>query len=84
MSEDYDGGVVFEDVAGSAYLITRLHPDGNDALGRLVETIRQAAEETADEEERGRLRRAADGLLSVSRTVMTGVMTAYLAGQLPT
>lgn len=83
-NEDYDGGIVFEDVAGAAYLITGLHPDSDDALTRLVETLMQAAEQTSDEDERGRLRRAADALRAVSRNVMTGVLTAYLTGQLPT
>jgi hypothetical protein len=83
INEDYGGGVTFEDVAGAAYLMTGLHPDTDDALSRLVVALQQAADQVSDEEERSRLRRAADGLLNVSREVMVGVMTAYLAGQLP-
>jgi len=77
------GPVRFAEVSGAAYLITGLHPDTDDALSRLVQLLQQAAEQTGDEDERSRLRRAADGLLGVSRDVMTGVLTAYLSRQLP-
>lgn len=77
------GPVRLAEVSGAAYLITGLHPDADDALSRLVQVLQQAAEQTGDEDERSRLRRAADGLLGVSRDVMTGVLTAYLSGQLP-
>jgi len=77
------GPVRFVEVSGAAYLITGLHPDADDALSRLVQVLRQAAERTGDQEERSRLRRAADALLGVSRDVMTGVLTAYLSGRLP-
>ena len=80
-----DGGGVwgFGDVAGAAYLMTGLHPDTDDALSALVQLLRDTADQEPDEDERGRLRRAADALGGVSRGVMTGVMTAYLTGQLP-
>src|SRR6266516_223439 len=77
------GPVRFAEVSGEAYLITGLHPDADDALSRLVQLLQQAAEQTGDKDERSRLRRAADGLLGVSRDVMTGVLTAYLSAQLP-
>jgi hypothetical protein len=77
------GPVRFVEVSGAAYLITGLHPDADDALSRLVQVLQQAAERTGDQEERSRLRRAADALLGVSRDVMTGVLTAYLSGRLP-
>jgi predicted ArsR family transcriptional regulator len=69
--------VAVRDVAGAAYLMTGLHPDADDALTGLVEILRQAADQVGDEEERPRLRRAADAITGVSRDVMVGVMTAY-------
>jgi hypothetical protein len=77
------GPVRFVDVSGSAYLITGLHPDADDALSRLVQALQQAAEQTSDQDERSRLRRVADALLGVSRDVMTGVLTAYLSSLVP-
>ncbi len=77
------GIVFFTDVAGSAYLMTGLHPDGDDLTSTFIGMLRQAADETADEDERGRLRRAADAVVGVSRDVMVGVMTAYASQHLP-
>ncbi len=79
----WQGTIGIREVSGAAYLITGLHPDGDDALSALVQALHQAAEQVDDEDERSRLRRAADGLLGVSRSVMTGVLTAYLTNQLP-
>ena len=78
-----DGTVMVKDIAGSAYLVTGLHPDGDDALSRLISVLTQAAERTSDPDERSRLRRAADGLVALSGQVGAGVMTAYLNGMLP-
>ena len=66
------------EVSGAAYLITGLHPDGDDALSDLIAALRQAANEVGDEDERGRLRRAADGLAGIGRDVGAGVLTAVL------
>jgi hypothetical protein len=77
------GPVFFQNVDGAAYLVTGLHPDGDDALSGLVQALQQAAEQTGDEDERSRLRKAADGLLNVSREVMVGVMTAFLSQKMP-
>jgi hypothetical protein len=77
------GPVRFTDVSGSAYLMTGLHPDADDALSRLIQVLEQAAERTSDLDQRTRLRRAADALLGVSRDVMTGVLTAYLSSLAP-
>lgn len=63
-----------DDVAGAAYLLTGLHPDGDDAVSALVDALRQAADETADPDERSRLRRLADSALGVSREVLAGVL----------
>lgn len=79
----WQGIIGIREVSGAAYLITGLHPDGDDALSNLVQALQQAAEQADDDEERSRLRRAADGLLGVSRSVMSGVLTAYLTSQLP-
>lgn len=72
---------LFGDVSGAAYLITGLHPDGDDALSRLIDGLRQAAEQTGDEDERGRLRRAADALGSVTRDIGVQVLTAVITKQ---
>lgn len=83
LTKTVSGTIFFKDVAGAAYLMTGLHPDADDALSALVQALQQAAAETGDEDERGRLRKAADGLLNVSRDIMVGVMTAYLSHQMP-
>lgn len=71
----FGGGNFFvNDVAGGVYTLTGLHPSGDDAVSRLVDGLRQAADQEPDEDERSRLRRAADGLLSVSRDVLSGVL----------
>lgn len=75
--------IFFYDVSGEAYLMTGLHPDGQDALTRLVSALNQAAERSMDPDERSGLRRAADSLLSLPSAVAGGVMTAYLTGMLP-
>jgi len=68
-------------VSGAAYLLTGLHPDGDDALSSLMSVLRQAADSSADDDERGRLRRAADALGSISRDIGAGVFTAWLTHQ---
>jgi hypothetical protein len=78
-----DGTIMVKDIAGSAYLVTGLHPDGEDALSRLVSVLTQAAERASDPDERSRLRRAADGLVALGGQVGAGVMTAYVSGMLP-
>jgi DNA-binding transcriptional MocR family regulator len=65
----------FDDVSGEAYLITGLHPNGDDALTGLIEALQQAADQVDDPDERSALRRAANGVLGVSREVMAGVLT---------
>jgi hypothetical protein len=70
----------FDDVSGQAYLITGLHPDGDDAVSRLVDALRQAAEQTSDPEEKGKLRQVAEQIGGLSRDVAAGVMTAVLTG----
>jgi hypothetical protein len=68
------------EVSGSAYLVTGLHPDGDDVLSRLIDGLRQAADQVSDEDERGRLRRAADALGGIARDVGVGVLTAVMKG----
>lgn len=72
------------DVSAEAYFLTGLHPDGEDALSSLVETLRQAAEHVDDPDERTRLRRAADSMLGISSNVAAGVLTTWISGQIPT
>ena len=75
--------IQFSDVSAEAYFLTGLHPSGDDALSRLVDTLRQAADQTPDPEEKSRLRKAADAMLNISRDVAVGVMTAYISQQIP-
>lgn len=70
--------VAFKNVSGQAYLMTGLHPDGDDAVSRLVAAIGQAAELVDDPDERSRLRRFGDAALGVSRTVLADVMAAVI------
>jgi len=83
LDQGYGGTVNFLDVSGEAYLITGLHPNGEDALTGLVEALQQAADQVDDPEERSRLRRAAEAVRGVSRDIMTGVPTAYLTTRIP-
>jgi len=64
----------FTEVFGDAYFLTGLHPSGDDAVSALVEALRQAADLTPDPAEKSRLRALADGALTVSRTVLGGVL----------
>jgi hypothetical protein len=73
------GPVAVTDINGAAYLITGLHPDGDDALSGLISALRQAADESGDEDERGRLRKAADALAGVGRDLGVGLMTAVIS-----
>jgi DNA-binding transcriptional MocR family regulator len=71
----------FTDISGSAYLLTGLHPDGDDAFSRLISALTQAAELTADPDEKSRIRRAVDGLLGISRDISVGITTAVITAQ---
>lgn len=66
------------EVTSEAYLVTGLHPDGDDAVSQLVSALRQAADEVADPDEKSRLRKLADGAGGVSRGVLAGVLTAVI------
>lgn len=70
------------DITGDAYLMTGLHPSGDDALSSLIDALRQAADLEPDPDEKSRLRRAADSLGGISRSVAVGVMTAWATKQL--
>lgn len=75
------GPLWVNDVAGEAYLMTGLHPDGNDALEALAGIMRQAADRTSDPDEKGRLRRAASAIGDIVGQVGAGVMTAFITQQ---
>lgn len=66
------------EVSGDAYLVTGLHPDGNDSLEALANMFREAADRTPDPDEKSRLRRAASAVGDLVGQVGAGVMTAYL------
>ncbi len=70
--------LIFGDVSGEAYMLTGLHPNGDDAVSQLVSALRQAADEVADPEEKSRLRKLADGVGGVSRDVLSGVLTTVI------
>lgn len=70
------------DLSGQAYLFTGLHPDGDDAISRLIDALRQAAEQVSDPAEKSRLRRLADNAGSVSRDVLAAVLAAVITGGL--
>ncbi|MEO6699982.1 MAG: hypothetical protein ABIP57_00580 [Jatrophihabitantaceae bacterium] len=83
ITESYEDEVTVLSVSGQAYLVTGLHPDGDDAVDQLVSLLREAADLTANQEDRGRLRRAASALSEASGTILTGVATAWVTGVLP-
>jgi hypothetical protein len=68
----------FHAVAGDAYLLTGLHPDGDDAVSQLVSALMQAAEQNPDPVEKSKLRGLADAAGGVSRSVLSGVLTAVI------
>lgn len=80
MQHDYPLSVC--DISGTAYLITGLHPDGEDALESLISALRQAAETSTDEDDRSNFKRAASGLAGLSGKVGSGVLTAWLTHQI--
>ena len=69
------------DVSGEAYLLTGLHPDGDEALLSLADLFRQAAERTTDPDDKTRLRRAAAAIGDLVGQVGSGVLTAFIAHQ---
>lgn len=70
------------ELSGEAYLLTGLHPDGDDAVTRLVDALRQAADQTNDPEEKSKLRRLADNAGGVSRDVLAAVLATVITGGL--
>ena len=68
------------DVAGEAYLLTGLHPNGDEAISRLIDALRQAADQVDDPEERSRLSRLADNAGSVSCDVLAAVLATVITG----
>lgn len=65
-------------VAGEAYVLTGLHPNGDDAASRLVDAIRQAAELVDSPEEKSRLKRLGDSAAAVGRGVLGDVLAAVI------
>ena len=68
----------FKSLSGDAYLLTGLHPSGDDAVSQLFSALRQAADEVVDPEEKSKLRKLADGVGGVSREVLGGVLTTVI------
>lgn len=67
-------------LSGEAYLLTGLHPSGDDAVTAFVTALRQAADLVDDPAEKSRLRNLADGALGLSRDVLGGVLTDVATG----
>jgi DNA-binding MarR family transcriptional regulator len=75
-----DGHVLrVRNLSGAAYLMTGLHPDGDDAISRLISALEQAVEQTTDEDKRGRLRRLADSLKDSPREIVGAVISTAIA-----
>lgn len=70
----------FKELSGEAYLLTGLHPNGDDAISRLVDALGQAVDRVDDPEEKSRLRRVRDAVGGVSRDVMAAVLAAAITG----
>lgn len=83
LEHELGGGVWVEDLLGPAYLVTGLHPDGDDLVDRLVSALKKAAEQSTDEDEASGLRKAARGLGEVTKGVATAVISAALTGYIP-
>jgi hypothetical protein len=80
--KEYANGVWgFTDVAGEAYFLTGLHPNGDDAISDLVAALRQAADQVEDPAEKSRLRTMADMALGISRDVLASVLVAVATKQ---
>jgi hypothetical protein len=76
--ERLSGVAGVEAVSGEAYLLTGLHPNGDDAVTQLISALRQAAEHEADPDERSRLRKLADNAGGVSRDVLANVLATVI------
>lgn len=81
-AESASGPYGVDDVSGEAYLITGLHPDGDDLVSQLIATLRQAADQTDDPEEKSRLRRMGDSASDVGRQTLGAVLAALVTGGL--
>lgn len=77
------GGAVlrFKDLSGEAYLLTGLHPNGDEAVSQLMSAIDQAVEQVDDPAEKPRLRVLRDAVGGVSRDVLSGVIAAVITSQ---
>lgn len=75
--------IVVAEVSGYAYCLTGLHPDGDDLADRLIQAVGQAAELAADPDEKSRLVRLKESLLSIGGQTVAGLLTAAATGQFP-
>ncbi|MGL4743945.1 MAG: hypothetical protein ACRCYX_15575 [Dermatophilaceae bacterium] len=67
-------------LSGEAYLLTGLHPDGDNAITQLINALRQVADQVTDPEEKSKLRRLADNASAVSRDVLAAVLATVITG----
>lgn len=73
----------FVRLRGEGYVLSGLHPSGDDAVRDLVALLRQAADQVEDPEERSRLRALADGAIGIGRNTLGAVLTTWLTAQIP-
>jgi DNA-binding transcriptional regulator YhcF (GntR family) len=77
------GGPSFAEVGRAAYLTTGLHPSDDETVRSLIDALNAAAAETSDVEEKSKLQRIASGLGSLTSSVASGVLTAFLTAYVP-
>ena len=71
----------FTDISPEAYLLTGLHPRGEDAILALLDALKQAETAVDDTDDKAFLRRAGSAIGSVSQNVMANVLAAYIRQQ---
>lgn len=75
------GPLNFRELSGEAYLVTGLHPNGDEVVSQLMSAIDQAVEQIDDPAEKPRLRALRDAVGGVSRDVLSGVIAAVITSQ---
>jgi len=70
----------FKNLSGQAYLLTGLPPDGEAAIDRLADAVRQAIEQTNDPDEKRSLHRFKDSLIDIPANIASAIMVAVATG----
>lgn len=78
------GGLLdFTGVTGRALRTVGLRPTPESLADRMIESLRAIEANTDDEDERTRTRKALEAFSGAGRSILVGVTTAYITGQLP-